>query len=223
VRFGLDHVFICTSIGGAEADRLVTFGLIEGTPNVHPGQGTACKRFFFHNAYLEMLWVYDSVEAQSELIQPTRLWERWTSRSKAVCPFGFGFRSKSHEASELPFSTWQYHPPYLPPPLSIQVVKNSDVLTEPMLFHLAFAQRPDSYPIAKRQSVEHPCGLREITLFEFVSPQRDKLSPELQAALDADLISLRVGTEYLLELGFDGESHGRKANFRPALPLVFRW
>jgi hypothetical protein len=33
--------------------------LTEGTPNIHPGQGTANRRFFFRNAMLELLWVND--------------------------------------------------------------------------------------------------------------------------------------------------------------------
>ncbi len=61
--FELDHLFLWASPGGVEADRLVTFGLTEGEPNTHPGQGTACRRFFFRNAYLELLWVNDPIEA----------------------------------------------------------------------------------------------------------------------------------------------------------------
>lgn len=57
--FELDHVFIWTAAGAPEADLLRDFGLTEGPPNVHPGQGTANRRFFFHNAMLELLWVHD--------------------------------------------------------------------------------------------------------------------------------------------------------------------
>jgi hypothetical protein len=67
----LDHLFIWTDIGAYEAERLVSFGLVEGTPNMHPGQGTTNRRFFFHNAMLELLWVHDPAEARSELIRPT--------------------------------------------------------------------------------------------------------------------------------------------------------
>ena len=51
--FELDHVLICLSQGAPEAKYLTRFGLIEGTANVHPGQGTANRRFFFKNAMLE--------------------------------------------------------------------------------------------------------------------------------------------------------------------------
>ena len=41
----LDHVFFCTARDGPEADLLVTFGLVEGASNTHPGLGTANRRF----------------------------------------------------------------------------------------------------------------------------------------------------------------------------------
>jgi hypothetical protein len=43
MAFEFDHLFICTDIGACEADRLVSFGLVEGTSNTHPGQGTASR------------------------------------------------------------------------------------------------------------------------------------------------------------------------------------
>src|SRR5207249_2167482 len=47
MAFELDHVFICTAAGTPEAASLIAFGLTEGTPNTHPGQGTANRRFFY--------------------------------------------------------------------------------------------------------------------------------------------------------------------------------
>ncbi len=73
-KFELDHLFIFTDIDAPAADRLVSFGLTEGTSNVHPEQGTACRRFFFHNCMLELLWVHDPEEAQSVRTRPTHLW-----------------------------------------------------------------------------------------------------------------------------------------------------
>src|SRR6266436_5673418 len=72
----VDHVFICTAAGAPAADHLRQFGLAEGSPNQHPGQGTACRRFFFRNAMLELLWVEDAAAARSEQTRRTRLWER---------------------------------------------------------------------------------------------------------------------------------------------------
>jgi hypothetical protein len=54
VGFCLDHVFVMCSKGAPEAEALLRVGLREGAGNTHPGQGTACRRFFFENAYLEL-------------------------------------------------------------------------------------------------------------------------------------------------------------------------
>ena len=43
----LDHIFIRARPGAPEAEALKAFGLTEGSPNRHPGQGTANRRFFF--------------------------------------------------------------------------------------------------------------------------------------------------------------------------------
>lgn len=54
----LNHLFVCTAAGAPEAEALKAFGLTEGTPNTHPGQGTSNRRFFFRNAMLKLLWVH---------------------------------------------------------------------------------------------------------------------------------------------------------------------
>ena len=213
-----DHVFICVSVGGEEASALVAFGLTEGPPNVHPGQGTACRRFFFANGYVELLWVSNPAEAQSEPIQPTHLWERWTRRASGACPLGLGFRSKTQHGDSLPFSSWEYRPPYLPAPLCLHVGTNASVLTEPMLFYLPLGLRS-----AKRPAPAHRAGLREVTRVVVVSPHADRLSPEMSAVTGIGLAQLHEGPNYHVELGFDGESQSQQADFRPLLPLVFRW
>ncbi|MBD1895268.1 hypothetical protein [Coleofasciculus sp. FACHB-129] len=223
MAFELDHLFICTDIDAPEADGLIAFGLTEGTPNLHPGQGTANRRFFFHNVMLELLWVHNSQEAQSTPISEIHIWERWVDRKRGACPFGFCLRSTSHPVSSLPFSTWEYHPPYLPESLSIPMGRNSNVITEPMLFYLSFGERPDNFEINKSQPLKHTSGLCKVTRVKFVSPYADKPSTELKAIADANLVDLSLGEEYLLELGFDRELQQQQADFRPVLPLVCRW
>ena len=48
--YAVDDVFVRTAPGGEAAQLLRSAGLVEGTRNHHPGQGTACRRFFFSNA-----------------------------------------------------------------------------------------------------------------------------------------------------------------------------
>lgn len=218
----LDHIFICCSPGGAEAELLSSFGLFEGPPNTHPGQGTACRRFFFANAYLELLWVSDAAEAQSATALPTGLWDRWSGQASGHCGFGFAFRPSVPFDSAAPFDVWEYRPPYLPPPLSIQVATSARVPTEPLLFFLPFGLRLDSQPKSKLPPLSHPRALRSITRVTFTTPHAAAPSAELQAVTCAGLIQLSAGPDYLLEIGFDGESHGGEEDFRPSLPLLFR-
>jgi hypothetical protein len=222
MAFEFDHLFICTDIGACEADRLVSLGLVEGTSNTHPGQGTTNRRFFFHNAMLELLWVYDPEEAKSEPIRPTHLWERWANRQSGACPFGVCLRSTTNDGDSIAFPHWAYRPPYLPEPLSIAVGTNSGVLNEPMLFQTPFGQRPDRFS-KQVQPLEHPIGWQEITRVELISPAADRPSPALQAVLNTDRVKLRAGVGYCVELGFDGEVQGHQVDFRPGLPLVVSW
>src|SRR4029453_6714840 len=104
----IDHVFICCSVGAApEADALVRLGLNEGRPTTHPGHGTACRRFLFDTAYLELLWGADPREAQADEVLPTRLFERWSKRQDGACPFAIIFRpGEEPGAAGAPFPTW---------------------------------------------------------------------------------------------------------------------
>jgi Glyoxalase-like domain len=222
MEFEFDHLFICTDIGASAADRLVSLGLVEGRSNRHQGQGTINRCFFFHNAMLELLWVDEPAAAQSELILPTRLWDRWANRQNGACPFGICLRS-INSGDSVAFSSWAYRPPYLPEHQSIAIGTNSDRLTEPMLFQTPFGKRPDLYSPDRLQPLNHPLGVREITRVELISPATDPLSPELQAANDTGSIGCRSGGVYCVELGFDGEVQGNRLDLRPELPLVLSW
>jgi hypothetical protein len=92
-----------------------------------------------------------------------------------------------------------------------------------MLCYLAFAQRPDRYPPEKRARMDHGIGLSEITRAEFVTPHAESASPTLRAAMAEGSVQLRCSTQYIVELGFDGERQGQMADCRPELPLVLCW
>ncbi len=222
MNFEIDHLFICTDIGAPEAEQLVSLGLVEGSSSLHPGQGTTNRRFFFDNAMVELLWVHNPVEAQSEVVSRTRLWERWRHRNR-VCPFGICLRPSRNVENRVAFLSWEYHPPYLPATLGISIGTNSEVLLEPMLFQISFGTRPDQAPPEKAQPLEHPIGLRKITRVEVISPVTASPSPEFQAVLDTQQVKLRAGKDYCMELGFDDETQGQQADFRPGLPLIISW
>lgn len=215
----VDHVFICTAIGAPGAERLRQFGLSEGSPNRHPGQGTACRRFFFRNAMLELLWVHDALEARSDQTRRTMLWERWSDAGRAASPFGIILRPR--EAREAcPFRSWQYTPPSMPD-LKLQIADGAGP-KEPMWCYMETGRAPQDAPPERRQPFEHPSGLREITGVRLVSPVLEEASVTY-AMTRAGVISSNTGPEHLLELEFDGGGQARRMDFRPDLPLIFYW
>jgi hypothetical protein len=186
MRVELDHVFVCTAPGAPEAEEFVRFGLREGSPNRHPGQGTASRRFAFANAMIELVWVDDAEEARSECSRPTQLWERWTSRAGKSSPFGICVRPVDSQDTESPFPAWKYRPSYLPDPLVMHVGEAG--VEEPMWVYLGFMRRVDR----EQWFVEHPIGLREITNLTLTTPCRFA-PPRLRAWSRVEFFHLKMG------------------------------
>ena len=218
----LDHIFCFVSVGAPEAGRLSALGFTEGRPNQHLGQGTACRRFFFANVYLELLWVADPAEVQGNHVRRLRFWERWSQRAQGTCPFGLIFRCGAPDES-LPFPTWEYQPAYFPPPQCLHIGVNSDCIQEPLLVCYRGSSRPDSRPTESRQPLDHPAGLREVTALRIFSPDPAGRSEVMSAAEQTGAVTFLPGSAHLAELGFDGERQGQRADLSPALPLVICW
>jgi Glyoxalase-like domain len=234
MAFELDHIFIWTAIAAPEAQQFIDFGILEDKPRVHPGQGTANRRFLFQNMMLELLWVHDPTEAQSPQTQPTHLWERWHHQNDSASPFGIALRptaphSTSHRASHradphhpvTPFPGWQYQPSYLPNGLSIWFGANADQLPEPLLFYLSFGHRPDAHKTPC--NLDHPIGFREVTSLRIHYPEQRALSSTFSAIQNLGIGSILHSDRHYMEIGFDGETQGQSIDFSPHLPLMFNW
>jgi hypothetical protein len=208
----IDHFFIRVSPGGAEAELLRAFGLSEGSGNVHPGQGTANRRFFFANAFLELLWIADGEEITNERTQPTMLRERLSADDNGdTSPFGICYRPA------VPFATWNYTPAYLPPGMTIGIADAP--LSEPMWFYTSADKAPEQFAADRRQPLDHAAGLGSITGLRCTLQSLAALS---SAAL-ASGIELAQGDAHLLEISFDHAARGLSKDFRPALPLIFHY
>jgi hypothetical protein len=216
-----DHLFICTSIDAPEIDEVLALGFTEGTPSRHVGQGTANRRIFLHNAMLEFLWVADEQEVQSEAIALTHLWQRWQYRQTGYSPFGIGFRWREATERSLPFNSWAFRPPYLPPELQFDVACTHQ--TEPMVFVMPFqGTRPDAAPPDRRQPLTHANGSREITAIHITLPAIAPLSEAIQSIAATDLITFSQGDNHWAEVEFDGGRQGRTIE-HAKLPLCFRF
>ncbi len=218
----VDHVFICTTPGAPEADELTRFGLTEGSRNQHPGQGTSNRRFFFHNAFIELLWLTNAIEAQSDLTGPTTLYERLTQSANDISPFGVCFRPTDATQLDPPFPSWRYRPTYLPDDLSIDI-GSATPLAEPLWFFLSFAIRRDSADASKRQPLHHRRGFEELTSVRITQPNLNDLSSAALAAQQSSCVDFVGGGPPHMEIGFDNGSMGQRHCFLPELPLTFVW
>jgi hypothetical protein len=209
----VDHAFICCAEDAPEAQALLELGLVEGSGNRHRGQGTANRRFFFWNAYLELLWVSDEAEARSPKTEDTRLWERWSGRGEAACPFGILFRT---DESPLPFATWSYTPSYLPAGKSIEFARGVPI-TEPELAVLT-AGGPG---LSAKEPIEHRVPIRRISRIDVSLPSTAPLSKPAAAVHERGVVTFKAGADYALEFVFASEQT-LEFDLRPNLPLTFR-
>lgn len=206
----IDHIFVRVRPGGPEAGILREFGLSEGSGNVHPGQGTANRRFFFANAFLELLWVADEEEVRSAQTRPTMLYERLSAGDAS--PFGICFRPDAE------FPTWDYNPAYLPAGMGIGIASDAP-LSEPMWFYTSAGKAPELLEGERRQPLRHAAGVHRITGLRCSLPSTASLSP---AAL-ASGIHFTAGDQHLLEISFDDETRGLTKDLRPILPIILHY
>ncbi|MDR2743707.1 MAG: hypothetical protein LBB66_00660 [Desulfovibrio sp.] len=219
----LDHIYICTGKNAPAADALVDFGITEGSPNVHPGQGTACRRFFFHNFMLELLWGENIAEMTSENTKPLLLYEKCVLRPDDISPFGMGFRKTDETGNAAPFPARAYHPAYLPDSLNVQVADGTKS-TEPMYFYLFFAARQDSGESKKNpEPMAHRIPMRELTSATVFAKQQSPISRAARIINRTTNVEIKSADENLLILGFDNGTRRGQNDFRPHLPLVMRW
>jgi hypothetical protein len=223
VAVELDHVFLMVSRGAPEADDIADLGFSEGEPNRHPGQGTACRRFFFANAYLELLWIEKPEEAQAMPTSPLGLWERWSGRHGGACPIGVVLRPAGGGGQSPPFPAWQYRPAYLPPNLALHVGGNAGLIEEPLIVYIPARRRPDAFPARQRQPLEHIAGLSEMTGLRIFGAWAPTPSGVMQAAENTGAVAFRQDQQYFAEISFDRERYRRRTDLRPNLPLVLCW
>jgi len=218
----IDHIFICAKPGAPEAELLKQFGLQEGSANHHPGQGTANRRFFFHNSFIELIYATNNDELLSETTQPTQLFDRLNGGTDTISPFGLCLRPDAQQNDKrAPFPSWHYRPAYLPPHLTVEIGEAPPV--EPMWFFLGFSTRPDATAEDKRQPLNHPLDVKEITRLHMGVSDMDNLSAAGHMIAELESIELFAAQQPLMEIEFDNQRQNQERDFRPALPLILRW
>ena len=210
----LDHIFIITQPGAPEAERLSEIGLVEGSSNVHPGQGTSNRRFFLYGFTIELLYVSDEEEATTGSGRGLGILSRW--RDIEASPFGIVVRVSDKETSPA-FPGWRYTPDYFDGKMSFHVGKNSDLLHEPLCICM-----PPSLPAPAPVPTEYANPDWQLTSLEIDMPT-EKPSEALKHFAAIDGIHLHFGKPHKMTMKFNNSATGSIENFFPELPLIIEW
>ena len=162
---------------------------------------------------LELLWVEDAREAQSDETAVTRLWERWSNRQSGACPFGIVLRPTAAADAVPPFPAQEYRPRWLPADLQIYIAPAA--IQEPMWVFMPFLRSIH----CEQRFTGHPNGACDITRLILTAPT-SWTSAAASVVASAGLC-YRHGPEYLLNIEFDGGLHQTR-NLLPYLPLVLQ-
>jgi hypothetical protein len=209
----IDHIIIFTEDKGREAEELLEYGLIEGSSRFHPGQGTANRKFYFENFFLELLYVIDKREVKNELTTPIRLWERANYGETGCAPFGLCL-ANTRDIDIYFRNSINYKPAYLPEGYSFDIITNEDHPYLPWTCRLPFT----SQQYLQNEPLEHPAGIRKLTKVIFGIPgniDHEKIN-ELYNSLSE--LKFKPAEHFHLTLEFDFKNQGKLKNFRK-LPL----
>jgi hypothetical protein len=182
----LCHIFVLVEPEAPQSSILETAGLRESYRRQHSGQGTANVCYCFDNAYLELLWVTNAEELNAPAIVRTRLAERARWRETGASPFGIGLRSALPDRP-LPFPTWTFAPPYLPPGLTIPVSTASEDPRHPFVFGSPGSGRPDTWSDGRAGVRQSAARLAEIADLQLSATAG---TADLEALAQAGLLSV---------------------------------
>jgi hypothetical protein len=208
-----DHFFILTSPGTPAAQRLIDIGLIEGSSNRHPGQGTANRRFFLANSTLELLYVSDVHE--SDHGPAAKLGFNQRLRDNNASPFGLIVRSDP-DSGLSPFPGWRYYPQYFTDDQCFHVGENASQLQEPLCICMPVNLPRSARPATAENADWHLTELR-------IDIPLPAASLALQTVAKCAPISLRLDRPHHLELVFNKAQQGQQCDLRPDLPMTVRW
>ncbi|WP_448205135.1 VOC family protein [Azospirillum sp. sgz302134] len=218
----LCHVFVFVEPGAPEAAALDAAGLRPSYRRQHPGQGTANLCYCFDNAFLELLWETDADAIRGPSIARTRLAERARWRETGACPFGISVRTDS-AGQPLPFETWDFAPPYLPPGMTIPVSLDSEDPARLFLFRSPGSTRPDAWTDGRAGDRQSAAGLAEIVGVHLSMPLDGPPGGDLAVLSAAGILTVEAlpkGAPPRLELSLSRADGGPLR--RLSLP-DFRW
>ncbi|MBC6700163.1 VOC family protein [Hymenobacter puniceus] len=213
----IDHIFILTDTPEAAAEELRAFGLREGSNRVHAGQGTANRKFYFENFFLEILWVQNDAEITAEAMRPTGLWQRARHRENDASRFGLCLVNTPATDAVFAAATL-YQPTYFPPGLAIDVLPHAHNPSLPWTFRLPFPGKKT----ASGEPTDHQNGLGELTQAVFGLARYEASDALVQQLASQAQLRFVAAPQNSLTLTFDRHRQQKRRLFE-SLNLTIRY
>jgi hypothetical protein len=197
-----DHVWIMVSRDAPERAALTRAGFrIAPDVSRHDGQGTASISVELENAYIELMWPDPTVSIAPGLERAAEKFrQRMQWRTSGWCPFGLGFRRMKPSDEPLPFPIWTWTAEWMPKGTVMEMLTPRDDTKSPALF-IEPRALADPAEQAKRGALyRHPIGCRRLTAVRLTSPGAYEPIAALKYLQAQNLLSLRQGDQWLLEL-----------------------
>jgi len=192
----IDHIFIFVD-SKEIANTLVDFGLTEGSGNVHKGIGTANRRFFFENFYLEILWVENKLESQS--IEEIGIWERSNYVSSEYSRFGLCLKN-TNDTDAIFTNSIQWKPKFLKDNEYVNILTSKKL---PWIFRFP-ANRTT---ILQDEPKTHKIGIKNLTKVIFTLPKTD-FHEKLNHLENNSIVKMKNEKTNALILEFDNGKKG---------------
>lgn len=237
-NLGIDHVNIWVKNPQIAKEKLQQIGFT-GVPDslcqVHEGQGTTGRYFYFLNTYLELIFVYDEAEfkANGERNNELDFIERSNSPENGFAPFSIALKMENYDKEKIPFDIIEYTQDWMGESNEIYVAKNSKIKKEePSLFVIypaiaydVFESKkdlsniPEEYAIW-REFYKHKNGAEKISKVKIHTPKVDSESKTIKMLKELKEVELVKGEVYLMELYFDNQKKNETYDMRPEIPLI---
>jgi len=234
--YNISFILICCYPKKAKEKLIeVGFNAVPDTlSQVHSGQGTSGRYFNFLNSYLELIFVYeqDEFEANNLENQDLDFTNRANFENNGASPFSIALKLDDYKPENIPFEKIAYRQKWMPKNTNIYVAKNSKIyLKEPSIFVV--------YPEIEWQTIEslsalenipseddfwkdflrHPNGAKMITNISITSSGINLKTQTIQAVTKIPNVTIKDGTEHLMEIVFDENIQNKTIDLRPELPL----
>jgi len=205
----VDHIFIFSN-KGKETDELIEFGLTEGSGRMHKGIGTANRRIFFDNFYLEIIWVENEQEAKS--VSNFGIWERSNYNNNQYSRFGLCL-TNTKETDSIFYDSIKWEPDFLPQGEFINILTNESM---PWIFRIS-ANRDNKIG----EPNTHKNGIRKLTMLTFHLQQID-FKRNISKIERKSCVKFEKSSKNYITLEFDHGKQGKIKQFN-SLGLVIKY